>query len=79
MSFLGIPISYIYIYATDYTVQAFDGNLWPQRLIGFAMGIVSFAFLHDENVVIKKAIEKAIKKLIKADLKFILRIIIVNL
>ncbi len=45
MSFLGIPISYIYIYATYYTVQAFDGNLWPQRLIGFAMGIISFAFL----------------------------------
>lgn len=45
MALLGIPISYIYIYATYYTVQAFDGNLWPQRLIGFSMGMVAFAFL----------------------------------
>lgn len=45
MSLLGIPISYIYIYATYYTVQAFDGNLWPQRLIGFSMGMISFALL----------------------------------
>ena len=45
MSLLGIPISYIYIYATHYTVQAFDGSLWPQRLIGFSMGMLAFAFL----------------------------------
>ena len=45
MSLLGVPISYIYIYATYYTVQAFDGSLWPQRLIGFSMGMISFAFL----------------------------------
>ena len=45
MSLLGVPISFIYIYATDYLVQAFDGNLWPQRLIGFAMGIIAFTFL----------------------------------
>ena len=45
MSLLGVPISYIYIYATYYTVQAFDGNLWPQRLIGFSMGMIAFAFL----------------------------------
>jgi hypothetical protein len=45
MSLLGIPISYIYIYATQYTVEAFGGNLWPQRLIGFSMGIISFAVL----------------------------------
>lgn len=45
MSLLGIPISYIYIYATHYTVQAFDGSLWPQRLIGFSMGMIAFAAL----------------------------------
>ena len=45
MSLFGIPISFVYIYATYYTVQAFDGNLWPQRLIGFAMGIIAFTFL----------------------------------
>lgn len=45
MSLLGVPISFVYIYATKYTVEAFDGSLWPQRLIGFAVGIVSFSFL----------------------------------
>jgi len=45
MSLLGIPISYIYIYATHYTVQGFDGSLWPQRLIGFSMGMIAFAYL----------------------------------
>jgi len=45
MSLLGVPISYIYIYATHYTTLAFDGSLWPQRFIGFSMGIICFAFL----------------------------------
>lgn len=45
MSLCGIPISYIYIVATKHLVVAFDGELWPQRLIGFSMGMVAFAFL----------------------------------
>ena len=45
VSLLGIPISYLYIYATQYLVEAFDGELWPQRLIGFSMGMIAFAFL----------------------------------
>ena len=45
VSLLGIPISYVYIYATQYLVEAFDGELWPQRLIGFSMGMIAFAFL----------------------------------
>ena len=45
MSLLGIPISYVYIVATRDLVIAFDGELWPQRLIGFSMGMIAFAFL----------------------------------
>jgi len=45
MSLMGIPISYVYIVATRDLVIAFDGELWPQRLIGFSMGMVAFAFL----------------------------------
>ena len=45
VSFLGVPISYVYIYATQYLVEAFDGDMWPQRLIGFSMGMIAFAFL----------------------------------
>ena len=40
----GIPISYILIIATKYVVEGFDGLLWPQRLVVFALGMVSFAF-----------------------------------
>ena len=45
MSLMGIPVSLVYIYATQYTTEAFNGDLWPQRLIGFAMGMFAFSFL----------------------------------
>lgn len=43
ISILGIPISYLFVYATRYTVAAFDGAMWPQRFIGFATGMVVYA------------------------------------
>ena len=42
---LGIPISYMFIKATRFTVDHFDGSLWPSRFIGFAIGICTFTFL----------------------------------
>ena len=39
----GLPISWLYIEATRLSFIAFDGMLWPGRLLGFAMGILSFA------------------------------------
>ena len=45
MSLMGVPISLVYIYATKDLVNAFEGDLWPQRLIGFSMGMIAFAFL----------------------------------
>lgn len=39
----GIPISWLYIEATRFGFIAFDGVLWPGRLLGFATGIFSFA------------------------------------
>jgi len=45
MSVLGIPISYAYIWATHHLVVGFGGELWPSRLIGFAMGMIAFAVL----------------------------------
>ena len=41
----GIPISYLYIYGTKYTVQHFDGTMWPARFIGFGVGILVYALL----------------------------------
>ena len=42
---LGIPISYLYIEATRLGFIAFDGLIWPGRLLGFAMGMLTFAVL----------------------------------
>lgn len=42
---LGGIVSYIFIKATYYTYTYFDGMLWPGRFIGFASGILVFAFL----------------------------------
>ena len=42
---MGIPVGMGYIYGTTYIVSAFNGSLWPSRLIGFATGIFSFTIL----------------------------------
>tara|TARA_B100000287_G_scaffold117384_1_gene109308 strand:- start:144 stop:491 length:348 start_codon:yes stop_codon:yes gene_type:complete len=44
LSILGVPISYLFIIATKMAYEGFDGLLWPQRLVVFALGMVSFAF-----------------------------------
>ena len=41
MSVLGMPISYALLYSTKYGFEGF-GELWPIRLLGFAVGIISF-------------------------------------
>jgi hypothetical protein len=45
MSITGIPISILLIYFTKYCALAFDGQVWPGRLIGFAVGAIVFALL----------------------------------
>ena len=40
---MGIPISWLYIEATRYSFIAFEGLIWPGRLLGFATGIFMFA------------------------------------
>ena len=44
MSLLGVPISYALLYSTKYGYAGF-GELWPIRLLGFAVGIISFPFI----------------------------------
>tara|TARA_Y100000385_G_C12867121_1_gene539838 strand:+ start:354 stop:704 length:351 start_codon:yes stop_codon:yes gene_type:complete len=41
----GAPVGMAYIYGTTYIVEAFGGQLWPSRLIGFATGIFAFTIL----------------------------------
>ena len=45
MALLGIPISLLYIHATDYLAKAFGNELWAIRLVGFAIGIIVFGIL----------------------------------
>lgn len=40
-----IPVNYLYIRAVNLYVQGFSGEIWPSRLIGFALGIVVFTVL----------------------------------
>ena len=40
-----IPAAWFYIQSVDHLVQAFDGQLWPSRLIGFGIGIIVFVSL----------------------------------
>jgi hypothetical protein len=39
----GFIISYFYIWGTKYTVEGFNGELWPARFIGFGIGMVIYA------------------------------------
>ena len=55
-----VPISYLYIVAVRMYVDGFGGQIWPSRLIGFALGIMVFTlmsiFLFNENMTTKTAI-----------------------
>jgi hypothetical protein len=35
----GVFVSYVSILATKYITEAYDGLVWPSRLIGFGIGI----------------------------------------
>ena len=45
MVLVGVPISFLYIWATKYSVNSFNGLLWPTRFIGFGVGIIIYAIL----------------------------------
>ena len=44
MSLVGVPISYALMYSTKYGYIGF-GELWPIRLMGFAVGMVIFPII----------------------------------
>jgi hypothetical protein len=45
MALIGVPISYMFINSSRLLVNAFDGQLWPSRLIGFGIGVVVFTIM----------------------------------
>ena len=54
------PITYLFICATRYSAEYFDGQVWPGRFIAFGLGMMSFSILTyiflDESVNIKTAV-----------------------
>ena len=56
----GFVISYWSIKATENLAEAYDGAVWPARLIGFGIGIILFSILTwiilGEKVEIKSAV-----------------------
>ena len=43
--FMSVPLSWLYIKSVEHFVAAFDGQLWPSRLIGFGLGIIVFSLM----------------------------------
>ena len=63
LSILGMPISYALILSTKYGYLGF-GNLWSIRLMGFAVGIMSFPVITylvlGEGITLKTGISVAL-------------------
>jgi hypothetical protein len=45
MMLLSVPLSLAYVKSVEHFVTAFNGEIWPSRLIGFGLGIVTFSTL----------------------------------
>ena len=42
---ISVPLSWLYIKSVEHFIAAFDGQLWPSRLIGFGLGIIVFSVM----------------------------------
>ena len=42
---MGMPISFLYLMSVKHLVDHFGGQLWPSRLLGFALGAVVFTIM----------------------------------
>jgi hypothetical protein len=40
-----VPLSWFYLLSVQHFVKAFDGDIWPSRLLGFSIGIIMFTLL----------------------------------
>ena len=42
---MGIPISFMFMQSVKNFVLAFDGQIWPSRLLGFGLGVIVFSIM----------------------------------
>lgn len=40
-----IPMAYLFMKSVEHFVAAYNGQIWPSRLIGFAIGIIVFTIM----------------------------------
>ena len=52
MAFMGVPISLLFMYSVRSFVDAYDGQIWPSRLIGFGIGVIVFTIM--SNLLFKE-------------------------
>mgnify|MGYP006268749539 CR=1 FL=1 len=52
-----VPLSWGYLKSVQYFVKAFNGEIWPSRLLGFSIGIIVFtlmsSFMFKEPLTLK--------------------------
>jgi hypothetical protein len=57
---IGIPVSMLFMYSVKNMVSAYNGEMWPSRLIGFSIGVIVFTYfswsLFGEPLTIKTII-----------------------
>ena len=45
MTVLGLPIGYVVILASRQMVELWGGQTWPNRIIGFCLGVIVFSLM----------------------------------
>jgi hypothetical protein len=45
MTLIGIPVGYLVILASREMVSLYHGETWPNRIIGFSIGVIVFSFM----------------------------------
>ena len=60
LMFCGVPITYLFMEATKYAVDGFQGEFWPGRFLSFVSGIFMFTLMTylvvGESISLKTAI-----------------------
>jgi hypothetical protein len=42
---MAVPLSWFYVKSVEYFIKAFDGQVYPSRLLGFGIGIIIFTIM----------------------------------
>lgn len=57
---LGVPITWMFMEATKYSILAFNGQFWPGRFLSFTAGIFIFTIMtyvfRNEAITLKTAV-----------------------